>query len=104
MTAESAYVVTLLDPIDGEALQQRIDNLLAADAHLRQRRGKEYDLRPQILDLKRGESENGALQLAMRLTLQPGKTGRPDEVLLALDLDPSAARIHRTQIVLSDED
>jgi hypothetical protein len=38
----------------------------------------------------------------MRLLLQEGKTGRPDEVLYALTLDPADARIHRTQLILAD--
>jgi hypothetical protein len=37
----------------------------------------------------------------MRLVMKPGKTGRPDEVLRALGLDPMAARITRTEIVLA---
>ncbi len=38
----------------------------------------------------------------MRLCLEPAKTGRPDEVLLELGLDPLAARIHRTRLMLSE--
>jgi hypothetical protein len=36
----------------------------------------------------------------MQLAARPGATGRPEEVLLALDLDPLAARIHRTELLL----
>jgi hypothetical protein len=41
--------------------------------------------------------------MGMHLYLLPGKTGRPDEVLDALGLDPLAARIHRKAIILADE-
>ena len=68
----------------------------------RERRGKEYDLRPLVLELGLEEDEDGRLLLAMRLLLQPGKTGRPDEVLDALGLDPLSVRVHRTRIVLED--
>jgi hypothetical protein len=86
-------------------LQQAIDELMAADSHLRQRaRGekrKPYDLRPLIEELNLLETaEPTALQ--MRLSLMEGKTGRPDEVLYALKLDPADARIHRTQIILAE--
>ena len=77
--------------------------MLAETTLIRQRsRGRKrnsFDLRPQIIDLQVKESADGA-RLAMQLYLMPGKTGRPDEVLLALGLDPLAARIHRTQILL----
>ena len=106
-TSESTYLTTFLDPVDGEELQGRIDSLLAAESHFRQRsRGKKqkvYDLRPLILDLWLDESADGAARINMRLFLMPGKTGRPDEVLLALDLDPLAARIRRARITLAHD-
>lgn len=104
-TTASQYLATPLEPVDAAALTQRIDALLAADSWVRVRsRGKkkkEYDLRPLILDLHLAAQD--PLTLSMTLTLEPSKTGRPDEVLLALELDPLDARIHRTRIVLDDE-
>jgi hypothetical protein len=35
--------------------------------------------------------------------LRSGKTGRPDEVLDALEIDPLGVRVERTAIVLEDE-
>ncbi|HEX6385611.1 MAG TPA: TIGR03936 family radical SAM-associated protein [Anaerolineae bacterium] len=106
-TAEASYVATVLDPVDVTDLQRRIDALLAANSLVRQRgRGrkrKEYDLRPLIYDLRLAATANGLVQIHMRLALMPAETGRPDEVLLALGLDPLAARIHRTGIVLANE-
>lgn len=104
VTAESTYLVTLLEPVDVVGLRQHIAALLAADSHMQERRGKLYDLRPLIIDLSVAESADGAVQIIMQLYLKEGKTGRPDEVLLALALDPLAARIHRTAIRLADED
>ena len=112
-TVAAVYQVTLLDPVDTVKLQQKIDNLMASDSHIRQRaRGrkrKPYDLRPLIEALSLGETailadsyQADKPTLHMRLLLQEGKTGRPDEVLYALDLDPADARIHRTQIILAD--
>ena len=106
-TAASHYTAVPLDPIDKAELQTRIDELLAADRHVRRRfRGKkkkEYDLRPLIFDLTLDETDEGAPQIHMRLSLGQGGTGRPDEVLHSLGLDPLAARICRTRIVLQDE-
>lgn len=105
ITTESTYTATLLDPVaDLAALQQRIDGLMAAETAVRvQERGKkrkEYDLRPLILDL-RLDVPGDTPVITMRLCLEPSKTGRPDEVLLELGLDPLAARIHRTHLELA---
>ncbi len=104
ITAASTYMVTLLDPVDTAVLQQRLNDLLAAETVIRVRaRGKkrkEYDLRPLILDLSLVDPAAAPVQIAMRLALSQGAAGRPDEALLALELDPLAARIHRTAIIL----
>ncbi len=105
LTKESAYKVTLLDPVDTVVLQQKITNLLAADTLVRERghgkKQKEYDLRPLIYDLRLVSGGDPAI-LEMRLAMEENKNGRPDEVLLELGLDPLAARIHRTTIVLNE--
>lgn len=102
-TLETAYVAVLVDQIEREPLQKRVDELLAAETEMRERRGKRYDLRPLLLSLTLTEGEEDTLRLHMRLMLQPGKTGRPDEVLNALGLDPLGVRMHRLAIVLEDE-
>ena len=68
---------------------------------MRERRNKEYDLRPLIEAISLAETDANNPQINMRLTMRPGKTGRPDEVLRQLELDPMAARITRTEIVLA---
>lgn len=104
-TVSAVYTVTPLDPIDTPAVQQAIADLLASTSHMRQReRGnkrKPYDLRPLIEELTLDETADPPT-FHMRLTLQEGKTGRPDEVLHSLGLDPADTRIHRTQIILAD--
>jgi len=107
LTDSSTYRVTLLDKVDVTRLKQDIDEMLAAESRVRRkghgRKRKEYDLRPLILDLKLTETPEGEVQLHMHLTLRPAQTGRPDEVLRELGLDPVAARIHRQRIFLQDE-
>jgi radical SAM-linked protein len=104
-TLSAVYQVTMLDPVDTADLQDKIAALMASETHMRQRaRGnkrKTYDLRPLIEELTLVETAESPT-LHMRLSLQEGKTGRPDEVLYSLDLDPADARIHRTQIILAD--
>lgn len=99
----SCYQVRLLDPMDLATLEERVKQLLSVDTIIRQKRGKQYDLRPLIHSLHiEGDSE-GNICLTMELSLSPGNTARPDEVLLALDLDPLAAQIHRTKFMFSAE-
>jgi radical SAM-linked protein len=97
------YLARLLDPVDVEQLRQTISNLLSADHLPRERRGKEYDLRPLIeeLVLHPGDEHNDQPILFMRLTAREGATGRPEEVLAALGLDSTAARIERTGLNLA---
>lgn len=106
ITQEATYRVTLLDRVETAVLQQRIGDLLAATEIIRERgherKQKAYDLRPLILTLAIetvGDDDSGTV-LHMRLLLQHARTGRPDEVLLELGLDPLTARIQRTEIVL----
>jgi radical SAM-linked protein len=77
-------------------LDQRIEMLLASETLPRDRRGKDYDLRPLIEHIW---LENDDSAIGMRLVARPGAMGRPDEVLLALRLDPLQALIHRTQLI-----
>ncbi len=102
LVTEAAYSVTITDQIEIDDLNQHIAGLLSASKVMRERRGKVYDLRLLVLDLESILDDEGRIVLNMTLMQQPGKTGRPDEVLLALDLDPLAAHIHRTRLIMAD--
>jgi radical SAM-linked protein len=106
-TVSATYTARLLDPVNAGQLQQQIEVMLAAKTIIRQRsRGKNrkpYDLRSQIIDLHLELDEDAFVNLVMHLYLMPGRTGRPDELLLALGLDPLAARIRRSEIMLAAE-
>ncbi|HEY9077407.1 MAG TPA: TIGR03936 family radical SAM-associated protein [Anaerolineaceae bacterium] len=82
-----------------EDLQERITSLLEKQSIHRERRGKPYDLRPLIFSLKLGDTRQS---LEMTLSCQESATGRPEEVLSALDLDPLAARYTRKTLHLTD--
>lgn len=109
LTRETTYVAQLpAELITFEALQQKAADLLAAEALPRERfikrRRKKYDLRPLIIDLQAEQLNEDTSQLTMRLVLEPSKTGRPDELLKELGVDPLDVRIHRTEMVLVDEE
>jgi radical SAM-linked protein len=81
-------------------LDQRVSSLLAADSIVRERRGKQYDLRPLIEDLQ----VTGKHMLRMRLAAREGATGRPEEVLAALQIPLEEANIERTCLVVTSSD
>ena len=108
-TRETSYRVFFLDALSQdveEGLKAKVADLLAADEIIRERtvkkKLKRYDLRPLIYDLALSrqvdDDGNEAPVLDMRLSLEPSKTGRPDEVLKSLDVDPLDCHVHRTGI------
>jgi radical SAM-linked protein len=104
VTVETCFVASLPGDVDPVVLRERVQAVLAAETLPRERRGKEYDLRPLIYDLALHEIAGAGRQLTLRLSLEPGATGRPDEVLDALGLNPLDLHVHRTAIVLGDGD
>lgn len=108
---ESAeYEVTLTEAVTGSDLQRKIDSVMEAESIIRERRGKTYDLRPLIEDLRILESNSSpsmqeqtpALQrIFMRLAAREGATGRPEEVLDMLDIAFEGTRIERTRLLFN---
>lgn len=99
LVKSAVYNVSFLDPIDSTTLVQRVEIILSAEHLVRLRREKTYDLRPLIESLSVMESQ-GQSQLMMTLSAREGATGRPEEVLSSMDLDPSGSRINRSRLIL----
>jgi len=89
------YEVTLTEAVDRSGLRRKIDEILASESLLRERRGKTYDLRPLIEQLDAIAED----KISMRLSAREGATGRPDEVLGALGIPLEHARIERTRLL-----
>jgi radical SAM-linked protein len=97
----SEFVITLLEPVAD--LDERIAAIIQTNEIRRERRGKAYDLRPLLLGLEvLPEDEKGCQRLLCRLAAREAATGRPEELLSALGIDPLAARIHRTRLLMND--
>lgn len=93
--AWAEYEVTLTQPIDAAELQQRINSALELKAMARERRGKIYDLRPLIEELRLLPGG----RIFMRLAAREGATGRPEEVLHVLGIVFEETRIERTRLI-----
>jgi radical SAM-linked protein len=106
--ASAEYEVTLAEPVE---LQEKIQAALASQTIPRERRGKTYDLRPLIEDLKilesgglpSGQEHTHAVQTVfMRLAAREGATGRPEEVLDVLGIPFEETRIERTRLIFKN--
>ena len=97
----AVYQVELTEPIDESELKQKAEELIKAESLPRERRGKFYDLRPLIEALSVVTAADGSPSLNMKLAAREGATGRPEEVLNALGIEPEYARVERTQLIFS---
>jgi radical SAM-linked protein len=96
------YQVTSLDEqivIEPSLIEEKI---LHPTSIPRDRRGKSYDLKPliQSIDLH-PQSDGKGYQLDIRLSASEGATGRPEEVILALGLNPFDFLYHRVMLHFS---
>jgi radical SAM-linked protein len=105
---ESVYEVSFPDGGDEEGLRRSVAELLAAGSLPRERRRPKdtrpqtFDLRPLILAMAVEAAGDGAPRLRLHLVQSATQTGRPDDVLAALGLDPLAARVRRVALRFAD--
>ena len=78
----------------GSDMKRKIDSVMESESIIRERRGKTYDLRPLIEELKLLSND----KIQMRLTAKEGATGRPEEVLDVLGIAFEETRIERTRL------
>ena len=86
-----------------EDVEARIERTLAAEELHHERRGKRYDLRPLIEELRLVEVTEGTVTLHMQLSARPGATGRPEAVLDVLGMGDAFTRYYREGLILVDE-
>jgi radical SAM-linked protein len=97
------YEVTLFDGMDADKLTHSLSATLEAESLPRERRGKAYDLRLLIEELRQLEpDEAGRPRLFMRLTARPAATGRPEEVLDALGIEYESTRVERSRFLFKE--
>lgn len=81
-----------------QQIEARLDGLLSSESLPRERRNKEYDLRPLIEELWLESRDEHQYTLGMRLRAGERGTGRPDEVLDQLALAAHVKGITRTRL------
>jgi radical SAM-linked protein len=90
------YEVRGIEAGFGPEVKRRIESVLAAESLVRERRGRQYDLRPLIETLELVDDT-----IVMRLAAREGATGRPEEVLDALGIPFDETRIERTRLIFT---
>ena len=95
----ATYDVHLTEPVDGSELTRKVEGLLASESLPRERRSKFYDLRPLIETLDVITEADGKVWIQMKLAARDGATGRPEEVLNALSIEPEYTRVERTRLI-----
>ncbi len=102
----SATFVVTLESEEPE-LAEKVQQMMALDSIQREkmRKGKkrEYDLRELVLEAGLlSPGEDGRQRLSLKLLALESATGRPDDVLDWLGIDPLSARVHRVAIELEE--
>ena len=95
------YECFIPDTILEDKIRYEIECFLSKSNLQRTRRGKTYNLRPLIISLALSRTPDNIV-VKMELCAKPGHTGRPDEVISTLGIDPSGVIIHRTRIELEE--
>ena len=96
------YEVHLTEPVEGSDLKRKIEEIKNSETLPRERRSKFYDLRPLIERLEMETDINGKHCLFMTLTAREGATGRPEEVLNALGIEPEYTRVERMKLIFKE--
>jgi radical SAM-linked protein len=98
----ATYTIHLTEPVEGPDLTRKVRELMMTESLPRERRGKYYDLRPLIEMLSVVTETNGKVWLRMTLSARDGATGRPEELLNALGIEPEFTRVERTRLIFQE--
>lgn len=102
LVLSAKYEVHLTEPVEGSDLKRKIEEIKNSETLPRERRSKFYDLRPLIERLEMETDVNGKHCLFMTLTAREGATGRPEEVLNALGIEPEYTRVERMKLIFKE--
>ncbi len=105
-TLSSTFEITM--PIKVDGLDKIIKTILETEEIIVEkfRKGKRRikNIRETIIELKAlNVNDVGQQRLEMTLQAEEGKTGRPDDLLSKMGIDPLAVRIMRTNIKLKSD-
>ncbi len=98
----SIYQVELSLGLSKDSIEQKIIQILAVEELTISKREKSFNLRERIENIELFENDSsGQLSLMMRLSQRSDSTGRPDDVLKAMGVDPFNSKIERISLIYS---
>jgi len=102
------YRLQLATDRDPGSIEESLDGFLSRDSfpwqHARDTGLRQYDLRPLVEDIWIVASGAGECVLGLRLRLDSGGAGRPEQVAAALGFSSRPLSIHRTRLILASSD
>ncbi len=101
LVTSTIYQIKLPGFTDHDQIETKINTLIETESVPMERRGKKYDLRPLIESIRLTPATEGAIEISLQLSARPGATGRPEEVLKAMDIPVEPATFKRISIVFS---
>ena len=98
----SVYQIELPSGISKVLIEQKINKILEEEDLIISKRDKSINLRERIENIELLENNpNRHLSLMMHLSLRPESTGRPDDVLKVMGVDPLDTKIERINLIYS---
>jgi radical SAM-linked protein len=96
------FEIVVEEPAAIAALPDRVREFCEATEVMRERRGKTYNLRPLVQSLAiEVEPDRAVIRSSLQGT--ESGTGRPDELIAALGVDPATTQIKRINLIFLDK-
>lgn len=92
------YLVNLPPFLDKIQLVEGIRNFMQSSEILIERKGKERNIRELVKNLESTTQQDGKNIITMRLSARESATGRADEIIKWLGIDPLTCLIERTSL------
>ncbi len=95
------FLIRFPQELEIKSLKDRLEQLLQSDYLEVENRGKTKNLRQMILRTEWSDEHNS---LKVRMSATPGNTGRPDELVCHLGVDPLDCDFERLALIFEDSD
>jgi radical SAM-linked protein len=96
----SEFLIKFSGKVELETIKMRLNQLLQREILETENRGKTKNLRPMIFMTEWLDEE---MALRVRMSATPGNTGRPDDLVRFLDIDPADCEFERISLIFEDE-
>lgn len=99
----SAVYTISADSIDRQDFHKRFSELMASPEVMISRREKVFNLKAMIENAEMDESDPDELRLTVQMPAVESSMGRPDELVVALGIDPNECLFSRDYFIFGDQ-